>query len=128
VSCLHDESRLTRLRYQVVQMAGINLHWLGKPGGFFLVLLLFLMVWMLLPVETYAGTSKPATKIYNVADTRGMPSGISKWVADAYNGEPIIYGLIVVITMASLGLIIGLIMDRLLKLSGINLGKLEHHE
>ena len=75
-----------------------------------------------------AGGGKPATKIYNVADTRTMDSGFSKWIADVYNTNLWLYALTVVVVMALMGLILGYGMDRLLGVLGINLGKLEHHE
>ncbi len=91
------------------------------------VLLCLALSW-LLPGLALAGGGKPATKVYNVADTRDMNSGLSKWIADAYNGNLWVFGLLVVVVMASMGLILGFSMDRLLKLLGINLGKLDHHE
>jgi hypothetical protein len=75
-----------------------------------------------------AGGGKPATKLVNVADTRAMASGFSKWVADTYNTNLWLYGIIVVVLMASLGLVLGTVFDRILGLLGIHLGKLEHHE
>jgi hypothetical protein len=36
--------------------------------------------------------------------------------------------LLVVGVMAGMGLVLGYTMDRMLRLLGINLGKLEHHE
>ena len=75
-----------------------------------------------------AGGGKPATKLVNVADTRAMASGFSKWVADTYNTNLWLYGLMVVVLMATLGLVLGTFFDRILGLLGIHLGKLEHHE
>ena len=87
-----------------------------------------LTLW-LFPVAAFAaGGGKPATKIYNVADTRAMSAGLSKWIADIYNNNLWLYGTTVVVIMAAMGLILGYGMDRLLVLLGINLGKLEHHE
>jgi hypothetical protein len=75
-----------------------------------------------------AGGGKPATKIYNVADTRGMHSGLSKWIADIYNSDLLLFGLLVVGVMALMGLTIGRTMDFLVSRLGIDLGRLEHHE
>lgn len=75
-----------------------------------------------------AGGGKPATKIYNVADTRTMDGGFSKWIADVYNTNLWLYALTVVVVMALMGLILGYGMDRVLGVLGINLGKLDHHE
>ncbi len=91
------------------------------------VALSLILVWSMPAVVLAAGGAK-ATKIYNVADTRELDSGVSKWIADIYNGNLWLFGAVVVITMAGMGLILGLGMDRLLQLLGINLGKLQHHE
>jgi hypothetical protein len=87
-----------------------------------------LAIAILLPGIAAAGGGKPATKVYNVADTRSLEPGLAKWIADVYNGNLWVFGLLVVVVMAGMGLILGFGMDRLLKLLGINLGKLQHHE
>ena len=93
-----------------------------------MVVLLCLVLCWLIPGIAAAAGGKPATKVYNVADTRDMEPGISKWIADAYNGNLWLFGLLVVSVMAGMGLTFGLLMDRLLKAVGINLGRLQHHE
>ncbi len=93
-----------------------------KGAGFLTAILLFL------PNILYAGGGKPATKVYNVADTRTMSPGISKIIADLYNGDSVVFGIAVVGIMAGLGLILGYGMDLLVKTVGIDLGKLDHHE
>jgi hypothetical protein len=84
------------------------------------------MVW-LLALEAMA-SAKPATKLVNVADTRLMDPGFSKWVADVYNSNLWLYGLIVVTIMATMGLVLGFGFDRVIAMVGIDLGKLDHHE
>lgn len=95
-----------------------------------ITLLLFVVCCLLLlPLVAYAaGGGKPATKLYNVADTRNMEPGLSKWIADIYNDSLWLYGLVVVAIMVFMGLALGYLMDRSLVLLGINLGKLDHHE
>jgi len=85
-------------------------------------------VWLLPVVAWAAGGGKPATKIFNVADTRAIEPGVSKWIADIYNSSLWLYGGLVVVMMAGMGFVLGYGMDRLVRLSGINLGKLDHHE
>jgi len=82
----------------------------------------------LLPSISYCAGGKPATKIYNVADTRAMEPGLPKMVADIYNSALWLYGLTVILVMAGMGFIIGFGMDKLVSHLGIDLGKLEHHE
>jgi hypothetical protein len=74
-----------------------------------------------------AGEGKSENKVYNVADTRDMKPGISKWIADIYNSNLVLYGITVVLVMAFMGAILGFGMDRIVRLFGIDLGKLEHH-
>ncbi len=78
--------------------------------------------------QAWAAAAAPATRLVNVADTRGMSPGISKWIAELYNSNYWLYGLVVVVTMAGMGLLLGTAFDRLMSLVGINLGRLEHNE
>ncbi|MBI5528376.1 MAG: hypothetical protein HY897_18755 [Deltaproteobacteria bacterium] len=75
-----------------------------------------------------AGGGKPATKLVNVADTRGMTPGLSLWIADVYNSNMWLFGFTVVVIMAGMGAILGFGFDKLIGLLGIRLGKLDHHE
>jgi hypothetical protein len=84
---------------------------------------------MALATAAYAaGGGKPATKLFNVADTRSMAPGLSKFIADVYNQDMVVFGLLVVGLMATMGAVLGFTFDRLFGLLGINLGKLDHHE
>jgi len=77
--------------------------------------------------QALAAGGKPAKKLVNVADTRSL-SGISAWIAGVYNSSHWLFGLLVVGVMVGMGLVLGLISDRLMGLLGINLGKMSHHE
>lgn len=83
---------------------------------------------VLIAGQAFAAGGKPATKLVNVADLRAMGPGLARWIAEVYNDNLWLYGALVVITMALMGSILGFGFDRLMSLSGINLGKLEHHE
>ncbi|MBI5533793.1 MAG: hypothetical protein HY898_13820 [Deltaproteobacteria bacterium] len=83
---------------------------------------------LLLPSEVLAAGGKPASKLVNVADTRHLAPGLSKWLADLYNDNLLIYGLVVVAIMAAMGGVLGFVFDRATALFGINLGRLDHHE
>ncbi len=87
-----------------------------------------LSAWLLAGEVIAAGGGKPATKLVNVADTRGIAPGLVKWIADVYNSNLWLYGALVVVLMASLGFLLGMAFDKAMALLGINLGKLEHHE
>jgi hypothetical protein len=75
-----------------------------------------------------AGGGKPATPLINVADTRNMSEGISKWIADIYNTNHWLFALVVVVSMALIGGALGFGFDKAIHLLGIDLGKLDHHE
>jgi hypothetical protein len=79
-------------------------------------------------IQAMAAPAKPDTKLVNVADTRGLGPGITKWIADIYNTSYWQFAVLVVVTMAAMGLILGYGCDRLVRLLGINLGKMQHHE
>jgi hypothetical protein len=78
--------------------------------------------------EALAAGGKPATKLVNVADTRALPPGFTRWVADVYNTNLWLYGVLAISIMAGLGLVLGIAFDRMMGLLGIHLGKIEHHE
>jgi hypothetical protein len=76
----------------------------------------------------FAAGAPPAEKLVNIADTRGLGPGLSKWIADIYNTSYWTFGFTVVVTMAIMGLVLGLLCDRLVGMLGLNLGKIQHHE
>lgn len=84
--------------------------------------------WLLAGQALAAGGGKPVSKLLYVVDTRAMGPGFVRWVADVYNTNLWLFGLVVVVTMASMGVVLGFIFDKAMGLLGINLGKLDHHE
>lgn len=82
----------------------------------------------LVALDAIAGPAKPASKLVNVADTRALGSGLTRYVADVYNSSLWLFALLVVVTMAGMGLVLGWACDRLMGLLGINLGRMSHHE
>ena len=75
-----------------------------------------------------AGSGSSESTLVNVADTRGLPPGISHWIADVYNQSLWLYGLTVVVVMAGMGLVLGLLTDRLVGMLGVHLGRTTHWE
>lgn len=84
-------------------------------------------IWFLSSLA-WAGGGKPATKLVAVADTRDLQPGLSKFIADVYNDNLVLFGLLVVVLMAGMGALLGFFFDKIVGLLGINLGKLDHHE
>ncbi len=79
-------------------------------------------------LDALAAPAKPAKKLVNVADTRTLPPGLTRWIADVYNTSYWAFGLLVVAVMAAMGLALGFGFDRLIGKLGINLGRIQHHE
>jgi hypothetical protein len=75
-----------------------------------------------------AAGGKPQGTLVNIADTRGIAPGMTRWIADLYNASYFQFALLVVGTMVGMGLVLGFCSDRLMGLLGINLGKMQHHE
>jgi hypothetical protein len=79
-------------------------------------------------IEVLAAGAAPAKKLVNIADTRNIPPGFSRWIAEVYNTSYLQFGLVVVLIMALMGLVLGYFCDKLVGLLGLNLGKMQHHE
>ncbi|HUT51757.1 MAG TPA: DVU0150 family protein [bacterium] len=86
------------------------------------------LIFLLMSSPALAAGGKPATKLVNVADTRMMESGPALWIANVYNENLWLYGLLVVVVMAGMGAVLGFGFDWLISRSGIDLGKLDHRE
>jgi hypothetical protein len=107
-------------------------HWASARRIRFSSLWLTLLIWsssLVIGVsDLLAGGGKPATQLVNVADTRSIEPGLTKWIADLYNTDLWLFSLFSVVVMALMGLILGSAFDRLMSLFGIHLGRIEHHE
>ncbi len=76
----------------------------------------------------WAAGGPPATKLINVADTRNQEPGPALWIAQIYNDNYLLFGLLVVVVMVLQGLVFGFGFDRVMHWIGIDLGKLSHDE
>jgi hypothetical protein len=79
-------------------------------------------------IASAAGGGEKATPLENVADTRAMTPGFVKFMADTYNANLWLFGLYSVLIMVLMGAAFGFGVDKLISLTGIGLGKMEHHE
>ena len=77
--------------------------------------------------HAFAG-DEPAAQIQPPLDTTSAPSGLSRWVTDLYHTNLYLYGALVVAVMAGMGACLGYGMDRVIRLLGIDLGRLERRE
>lgn len=55
-------------------------------------------------------------------------SGITLWLAQLYNDDKLLFALLVTVTMGIVGLLLGLLTDLFLKLFGLDVSKIAHHE
>jgi len=101
---------------------------LGNVEGRQSVFLTALAILWWFPAAVLAGGGKPALPLINVIDTRNLAPGFVKFVADLYNDDLLLSGLLVVLVMTTMGAVLGFAFDRVIGLLGINLGKLDHHE
>jgi len=87
-----------------------------------------LCFWTLAVPALAAGGGKGASKLVNVADTRQLEPGLSRWMAGVYNESYWLFGLLVVAVMVGMGVVLGMATDKAVSMLGINLGKISHHE
>jgi len=81
-----------------------------------------------LPVWAWAGGGgEKATKLERKVDLANL-SGINRLFASWYNDNIWLYALIVTVLMGVIGLLIALGTDIILKLVGMEVSKIEHHE
>lgn len=55
-------------------------------------------------------------------------SGVSLWLAQLYNDEKLLFALLVTVTMGLVGIILGYLTDIVLKIFGLDVSKISHHE
>ena len=75
-----------------------------------------------------AGGGKPESSLVNHADTSGLAPGLARSIAELYNHSLWLYGLTVVVVMAGMGLVLGLLTDRIMAMLGVDLGRTARHE
>ena len=75
---------------------------------------------MLLPNVLWAAGGK-ASELVVVADTRVLASGIMRYFADLYNTNITIFAVWAVVLTAVYGCFLGVLMDKLMLLTGLDL-------
>ena len=78
--------------------------------------------------QALAAGGPPSRKLVNIADTRGLPPWLTRWIGDLYNTSDWLFATLVVAVMVTMGVVLGLGCDRAMGMLGINLGKIKHHE
>jgi hypothetical protein len=91
-------------------------------------IVIFNLLLLGLPVWSWAGGGgKAATKLERKVDLANL-SGINHLVASWYNDSIWLYALVVTVLMGLVGLAIALVTDVILKMVGMEVSKIEHHE
>lgn len=55
-------------------------------------------------------------------------SGISAWIINLYNSNKVLFALCVTVTMAIVGLILATVTELILRMFGLKVSKISHHE
>jgi len=86
------------------------------------------VLWLGAAQAVAAGSGRPESSVVNHADTSQLPPGLARSIAELYNHSLWLYGLTVVVVMAGMGLVLGLVTDRIMAMLGVDLGRTARHE
>ncbi|OGU41111.1 MAG: hypothetical protein A2X61_14490 [Ignavibacteria bacterium GWB2_35_12] len=81
---------------------------------------------VLFPLSFFLGVEKEGLLEMHV-DTSKL-EGIRLWLTDLYNTQRFSFAFVVTLTMATVGVTIAFVTDFILKLFGLEVGKIQHHE
>jgi hypothetical protein len=91
-------------------------------------ILIFNLLLLGLPVWAWAGGGgKAATKLERKVDLANL-TGLNHLLASWYNDSIWLYAIVATVLMGVIGLIIALVTDVILKMVGMEVSKIEHHE
>jgi hypothetical protein len=76
----------------------------------------------LIPLAALAGGGEKQGKLVHVADTRDL-KGFNLYFADLYNSNRLLFTLEAVLLTAALGVTLGVIMDKIVSVIGLDLSK-----
>ena len=76
----------------------------------------------LLPYAALAAGGEKQGKLVHVADTRNL-TGFNLYFADLYNSNRLLFTLEAVLLTAALGVTLGVIMDKIVSMIGLDLSK-----
>ncbi|MEJ2673218.1 MAG: hypothetical protein P8168_13660 [Deltaproteobacteria bacterium] len=84
--------------------------------------------WLSLPLWAWAGGGgEKVTKLDHKVDLANL-SGLNYLLASWYNDSIWLYALVATVLMGAVGLAIALVTDVILKMIGMEVSKIEHHE
>ncbi len=85
-----------------------------------------LILLVLFPLSFFLGVEKEGLLEMHV-DTSKL-EGIRLWLTNLYNTQRLSFAFVVTLTMASVGIVIAFVTDLILRLLGLEIGKIQHHE
>jgi hypothetical protein len=94
-------------------------------------LFVLFMNFSLLALHSMVWAAEPGEKIVDFGTHRVPIEGlgfINAWFAYWYNENKIVFAIIVTVTMGVIGGIIAFVTDIILKIIGMEVSKIEHHE
>ncbi|MBU1039839.1 MAG: hypothetical protein KKF77_01910 [Proteobacteria bacterium] len=89
---------------------------LAKLGGF------IALVQVVVPSMLLAAGPKAADLVV-VADTRVLAPGLNRYFADLYNTDILVFAVWAVVLTALMGSVLGVLMDKIMVSTGLNLSK-----
>ena len=81
---------------------------------------------IMFPLSFFLGVEKEGDIVTKV-DISNL-TGLRLWIVNLYNDERLLFALLVTFVMAGVGISIAYITDIILKLFGLEVTKIEHHE
>lgn len=81
---------------------------------------------VLFPLSFFLGVEKEGLLEMHV-DTSKL-EGIRLWLTNLYNTQRFAFALVVTLTMAVIGITIAFVTDIILKIFGLEVSKIQHHE
>jgi len=85
-----------------------------------------LIILVLFPLSFFLGVEKEGLLEMHV-DTSKL-EGIRLWLTNLYNTQRFLFAVVVTLTMATIGTTFALMTDIILKLLGLKVSKINHHE
>ncbi len=94
-----------------------------------LIIIFFCFIYINMYNYSYANEvgGKQETALNNKIDTKNL-SGVDLIIVNLYNGDRILYAVVVTLVMASLGSIMAFGTDLVLKFFGMSVSKISHNE
>ncbi|TAL68821.1 MAG: hypothetical protein EPN82_09125 [Bacteroidetes bacterium] len=85
-----------------------------------------IILFVLFPLSFFLGVEKEG--LLNVRVDTSDLEGIRLWLTNLYNDHRFLFAVVVTLTMATVGITIAFLTDIILKVLGLEVSKIQHHE